>query len=156
MEIALENKPHDQRLILEYEQILKNMNHSPKEMLDVYDRYENLMLRRDDCYLDKITLKCMVGEYKEAIDMAKNRRFHIYEGGEGKLTKQHAWMHVLYGNELAAKGDKAEANRIYEEGVNMPKSYGEAKTYFNQEAHIFNYLGKLLESEGDAKGADRA
>lgn len=156
MEIALENKPDDPRLILEYEQILKNMNYSPKEMLDVYDRYENLMLRRDDCYLDKITLKCMVGEYKEAIDMAKNRRFHIYEGGEGKLTKQHAWMHVLYGNELAAKGDKAEAKRIYEEGVNMPKSYGEAKTFFNQEAHIFYYLGKLLESEGDVKGADKA
>lgn len=36
----------------------------------------------------------------------------------------------------------------------MPKSYGEAKTFFNQEAHIYYYLGKLLESEGkDASGA---
>ena len=25
----------------------------------------------------------------------------------------------------------------------MPKSYGEAKTFFNQEAHIYYYLGKL-------------
>ena len=33
--------------------------------------------------------------YEEAIQMAAVKRFHIYEGGEGKLTKQHAWMHVL-------------------------------------------------------------
>ncbi|HCB95533.1 MAG TPA: DUF5107 domain-containing protein, partial [Ruminococcus sp.] len=148
METALANKPDDPRLILEYQQILRNMNYSPEYMLDVYDKYENLMLQRDDCYLDKITLKCMVGEYKEGIDMAKHRRFHIYEGGEGKLTKQHAWMHVLYGNRLCKQGDLAEAEKIYKDGINMPKSYGEAKTFFNQEAHIYYYLGKLLESEG--------
>ena len=154
METALANKPDDPRLILEYQQILRNMNYSPEYMLDVYDKYENLMLQRDDCYLDKITLKCMVGEYKEAIDMAKHRRFHIYEGGEGKLTKQHAWMHVLYGNRLCKQGDLAEAEKIYKDGINMPKSYGEAKTFFNQEAHIYYYLGKLLESEGkDASAA---
>ena len=30
----------------------------------------------------------------------------------------------------------------------MPKSYGEAKTFFNQEAHIFYYLGQLFEKQG--------
>ena len=86
--------------------------------------------------------------------MAKHRRFHIYEGGEGKLTKQHAWMHVLYGNQLCKSGNFDEAERIYTDGINMPKSYGEAKTFFNQEAHIYYYLGKLLESEGkDASAA---
>lgn len=154
METALENKPDDSRLILEYQQILRNMNYSPEYMLKVYDKHERLMIQRDDCYLDKITLKCMTGEYKEAIEMAKHRRFHIYEGGEGKLTKQHAWMHVLYGNQLCKSGNFDEAERIYTDGINMPKSYGEAKTFFNQEAHIYYYLGKLLESEGkDASAA---
>lgn len=154
MEKAIKNKPDDPRLIFEYEQLLKNMNYSPEYRLAVYDKYEALMMRRDDCYLDKITLKCMLGKYREAIEAAKNRRFHIYEGGEGKLTKLHAWMHVLYGNELAEKGDTAEAEKIYKEGINMPKSYGEAKTFFNQEAHIYYYLGKLYESIG--KDSDKA
>ena len=78
------------------------------------------MMKRDDCYLDKITLKCLVGEYEEAINMAKNRRFHIYEGGEGKLTKLHAWMHVLYGKELTEAGDGAKAEQIFMNGINMP------------------------------------
>ncbi len=152
MEKALQFLPDEPRLIMEYQQLLKNMDYSPEKRLETYEKYNDLMLRRDDCYLDKITLKCLVGEYEEAINMAKRRRFHIYEGGEGKLTKQHAWMHVLYGNVLAENGEFAKAEEVYKNGINMPKSYGEAKTFFNQEAHIFYYLGLLLEKQGkDAK-----
>jgi hypothetical protein len=110
----------------------------------VYGRYPELLAQRDDCYLDRIVLLCQQGRYAEAIHAAKIKRFHIYEGGEGNLTKQHAWMHVLYANGLAAAGKAAEAYQVYMNGVNMPKSYGEAKTWFNQEAHIFYYLGTLL------------
>lgn len=148
MEKAMEYLPKEPRLLMEYQQLLKNMDYSAQTRLDVYDKYHDLMLLRDDCYLDKLTLKCMVGEYKEAIDMAKKRRFHIYEGGEGKLTKQHAWMYVLYGNQLAKEGKIDEAEAAYKAGVDMPKSYGEAKTFFNQEAHIFYYLGLLNEKQG--------
>ena len=97
------------------------------ERLDVYGRYPELLAQRDDCYLDRIVLLCQQGRYAEAIHAAKIKRFHIYEGGEGNLTKQHAWMHVLYANELASAGKAAEAYQVYMNGVNMPKSYGEAK-----------------------------
>lgn len=96
------------------------MNYSPEKRLAVYDEYPKLTAMRDDCYLDKLTLECSLGNYKKAIDMAKVKRFHIYEGGEGKLTKQHAWMHVLYGNELAKSGKTDEAKKIYLDGINMP------------------------------------
>lgn len=143
LEMALKHKSDDSRLLLEYQQLLKNMNYSPAHRIAVYQKYYNLMLHRDDCYLDLITLYCMVGEYEKAITMAKERHFHIYEGGEGKLTKLHAWMHVLYANELSAEGKKEEAAEIYQNGIHVPKSYGEAKTFFNQEAHIYYFLGEL-------------
>lgn len=149
MEKALALLPDVPRLIMEYQQLLKNMDYSPETRLDVYEKYSSLMLARDDCYLDNITLKCMTGRYREAIKLAQNRRFHIYEGGEGKLTKLHAWMHVLYGNELAKSGKYDEAEMIYNKGVDMPKSYGEAKTFFNQEAHIYYYIGLLREMRGE-------
>ncbi len=153
MELALENKSDDPRLILEYEQILKNMNYTPEHRIEIYEKYKDLMLMRDDCYLDLITLHCMIGNYEKAIDMAKNRRFHIYEGGEGKLTKLHAWLYVLYGNKLKAEGKTLEAKEAYMNGITVPKSYGEAKTFFNQEAHIFYYLGLL---SGDRKDFEKA
>lgn len=155
LEKAMQYKS-DPRLLLEYEQLLKNMNYTPEERLKVYDKYPDLLAERDDCYLDKLTLISQTGDFKTAIDMAKAKRFHIYEGGEGKLTKQHAWMHVLYGNELAGAGDYADAEKLYYDGVNMPKSYGEAKTFFNQEAHIFYYLGALYEKQGKTEKAKNA
>jgi tetratricopeptide (TPR) repeat protein len=38
----------------------------------------------------------------------------------------------------------------------MPKSYGEAKTFFNQEAHIYYNIGLIAEMNGDAEGAKTA
>ena len=152
LEAALANR-RDPRLLFEYQQLLKSTNVPVAERLAVYDRYPDLLSQRDDCYLDRIVLLCQLGRYAEAIGAARCKRFHIYEGGEGNLTKQHAWMHVLYGNELAASGKVEDAHRVYTDGVNMPKSYGEAKTWFNQEAHIFYYMGKLLEAQGSAEQA---
>ena len=151
MEKALEFKGDDPRLLLEYEQLLKNMNCTVEERLAVYEKYPELLKERDDCYLDKLTLICQTGDFKTAIEMAAKKRFHIYEGGEGKLTKQHAWMHTLYGKELTEAGRYEEAEQIYHNGVNMPKSYGEAKTFFNQEAHIFYYLAKLYAKMGKSE-----
>ena len=156
MENALKYRPEDPRLLLEYEQLLKNTNASIEERLAVYDKYPELLKARDDCYLDKLTLLSQQGKYEEAINMAAVKHFHIYEGGEGKLTKQHAWMHVLYGNLLAKNVDTAKAEQIYMNGINMPKSYGEAKTFFNQEAHIYYYLSKLYSGDKRIKALEKA
>lgn len=148
MEAALKYLPDEPRILMEYQQLLKNMDYAPEKRLAVYEQHNSLMQRRDDCYLDKLTLKCMTGAYGEAIKMAKERRFHIYEGGEGKLTKLHAWMHVLHANQLASQQAFKQAEQVYLDGINMPASYGEAKTFFNQEAHIYYYLGALYEKQG--------
>ncbi len=144
MQTALKLEPCNARLLLEYQQLLKSQNASPEKRLCVYNEYNELMMQRDDCILDKIILLSSIGEYKAAIDLAASKRFHIYEGGEGKLTKQHAWMFVLYANSLLKSGDKAAAEKAYLGGVDVPKSYGEAKTYFNQEAHIYYFSRQAL------------
>ena len=53
-------------------------------------------------------------------------------------------------------GKYEEPEQIYMNGVNMPKSYGEAKTFFNQEAHIFYFLGNLLNKQGRGEEALKA
>ena len=156
MEKALEYKREDPRILFEYQQLLKNMNYTPAERLEVYDKYADLLALRDDCYLDKVFLTTQAGRYKDAIDMAAIKRFHIYEGGEGKLTKLHAWMHVLYGDQLLDAGRAADASEALAAGVNMPKSYGEAKTFFNQEAHIYYNIGLIAERAGDGEAARAA
>ncbi len=155
LEKAMKHKD-DPRLLFEYQQLLKNMGYTPEQRLAVYDKYPKLLAQRDDCYLDRLTLVSQTGRFEEAIELARVKRFHIYEGGEGKLTKQHAWMHVLYGKELMENGELEKAEKILYNGVNMPKSYGEAKTFFNQEAHIFYYLGSLFELQDKTDASKKA
>ena len=155
MEKAMEYRK-DPRLLFEYQQLLKNGNASVDQRLAVYERNPDLLAQRDDCYLDRIVLLCQKGRYEEAIHSARIKHFHIYEGGEGNLTKQHAWMHVLYANELAAQGNQKRALEIYQEGIHMPKSYGEAKTWFNQEAYIYYYMGNVLKELGRGRDAMEA
>ena len=144
----------DPRLLLEYQQLLKASGAPTAERLAVYDRYPALLAARDDCCLDRMVLLCMDGRYAEAIAAAKAKHFHIYEGGEGKLTRQHAWMHVLYA--MAEWGDPAHASALLHDAQIIPKSYGEAKTYFNQEAHIFYLIGQLAALRGDDDAARAA
>lgn len=42
------------------------------------------------------------------------------------------------------------------DGIDVPKSYGEAKTFFNQEAHIYYYFGLLSEKQGQNEAAAEA
>ena len=156
MEAALNTGADNARLLFEYQQLLKNMNVGIDERLKVYDKYPKMLAERDDCYLDKIILTAMTGDYQKAIDMAHSRRFHIYEGGEGRLTNLHAWIHVLNGLKLFDKGDSDNAEKSLENGAIIPKSYGEAKTFFNQEAHIYYFLGLLFETEGKSNEAKEA
>ena len=88
--------------------------------------------------------------------MAKDRIFHIYEGGEGTLPIRYTWIHALYGSELMESGDYTKAEKIFYDGIDIPKSFGEAKTIFNEEAHIFYSLGLLYEMLGETKKAKRA
>jgi len=154
MEKAISAMPDEPRLLMEYQQLLKNTNASLEKRLAVYEKYRSLLSKRDDCYLDMITLVCLSGKYGEAIEMAKKRRFHIYEGGEGKLTKLHAWMHVLLANELTEKGEYEKARDALINGTRIPASYGEAKTFFNQEAHVYWLLGLICEKTGESAAAN--
>ncbi|OKY89855.1 MAG: hypothetical protein BHV59_01900 [Bifidobacterium sp. 56_9_plus] len=153
--LDLDNGKND-RIFFEFAQLYKNGGKSVEERLALHEKYAKLSAMRDDCTLDHSILLTELGRYDEAKALLDGHWFHTYEGGEGNLTKQHAWMHVLYANELSAAGKAAEAYQVYMNGVNMPKSYGEAKTWFNQEAHIFYYLGTLLESLGKTKEAANA
>jgi len=155
LENALKYKSSS-RLLFEYQQLLKNMNYTPEQRLEVYKQYPEFSAERDDCSVDMLILVSQTGDFEKAIKMAKDRVFHVYEGGEGKLTTQHAWMHTLYGNQLVESGNYQKAEKIYFDGVDIPKSYGEAKTLFTEESHIFYYLGILYEKLGEAEKAQKA
>lgn len=47
------------------------------------------MESRDDLYLEYVTLLNTLGEPEKALGLIKARKFHQWEGGEGKVAAQY-------------------------------------------------------------------
>jgi tetratricopeptide (TPR) repeat protein len=155
LERALELAPENARLVYELLQLYKNTGVSLKERLAFLEAHEELVLQRDDCALDMIVLNVQLGRYDQARRLLLSRRFNIYEGGEGKLTRLHGWLYTLLGCKAVGEHNNAEAMKRFTEALVFPKNYGEGRHYSAQEGQIHYYTGLLLEAQGDMDGARR-
>lgn len=133
------------RILYEYQQLLKQSSCPVEDRIALYEQHPTIAKQRDDNYLDWIILLTSVQRYNEARAMISNRTFHIYEGGEGKLTKHHSWLYLLSGLAHWDDSNQNETLRLLNHALEIPKSYGEAKSWFAQEAHVYYFLGRLYE-----------
>lgn len=100
------------RLLLEYQQLLKNMNYTPEQRLFVYEKYPDLLAERDDCYLDKLTLLSQIGDFEKAIKMAKIKRFHIMRAARASLQSSTPGCMFSMGIGLSAKEIKKKLKKF--------------------------------------------
>ncbi len=156
LERAHELAPDNARIVYELLQLYKNTNVSIRERLDFLEENQELVRRRDDCYLEWIILLTQDGQYERARELLLSKRFNIYEGGEGKLTRHHGWQYTLMGRREHLAGNFDEALHWYQEALVYPKDYGEGRHYSAQESNIYYFTGLLLEDMGDAEGAKKA
>ena len=148
--------PENARIVYELLQLYKNTNMSVKDKLAFLEENRELVKQRDDCYLEWIILLTQDGQFERARELLLSKRFNIYEGGEGKLTRHHGWQYTLMGRREHLKGNYEQAMHWYKEALVYPKDYGEGRHYSAQESNIYYYTGLLCESMGDAAGAEAA
>ena len=153
MEQALELAPDNARIVYELLQLYKNIKMPVAERLAFLEAHKELALQRDDCALDLVILHVQLGQFEKARELLLSRRFNIYEGGEGKLTRLHGWLYTLLGCKAVEAGDEAQAMKWFKEALVFPVNYGEGRHYSAQEGQIHYYTGLLLESQGDLEGA---
>ena len=156
LEKAHELAPENARIVYEMLQFYKNTNMSVRYKLDFLEENKELVAKRDDCYLEWIILLTQDGQFDRARELLLSKRFNIYEGGEGKLTRHHGWQYTLMGRKEHLAGNYEQAMRWFKEALVYPKDYGEGRHYSAQESNIYYYTGLLCESMGDADGAKKA
>ncbi len=144
------------RLFFELQQLYKNTGVPIDERLKLYNEYPRLVDERDDCYLEKVVLLTQKGRLEEAAGLLKQRTFKIYEGGEGKLTKHHGWLHTIIGLQHFETGRYKDALAELREALVYPKSYGEGKSYKAQETHIHYFAGVINEKAGEQEAVAEA
>jgi tetratricopeptide (TPR) repeat protein len=115
-----------------------------------------LVLTRDDALSRAIGLKVFAGKYDEAIQLMKDRRFSVWEGGRLGVAEHWANAHLLRGQKrfaardfLGAIADFTEAGNLPD---NLPSDRGAARAH---ETEIAYRIGLAHEAMGDAGQARR-
>ncbi|MBQ3461833.1 MAG: DUF5107 domain-containing protein, partial [Clostridia bacterium] len=73
------------------------------------------------------------------------RRFHPWEGGEGKITAQYRKSLIGLAKESSAEGDYEAANEYLEAALEYPENLGEGKLPNSPDNDIYYALGRVNE-----------
>jgi len=145
--------PNDARVLMELDQLYKKLCYEPSARLKFLTENVEVAKRRDDLYLEVAALKNYLGDYNAAYEQIMSRKFHPWEGGEGRVSGQYIYSLV----ELA-KADISHA--AYDAAIiklnqaqEYPHSLGEGKLPGAQENDIFYWLGCAYDGLGDSENA---
>ena len=144
----------DARVYLELDQLKKRLNVPVKERWSDMEKHFDLVESRDDLYLEYVTLLNTLGEPEKALGLIMVRKFHQWEGGEGKVAAQYLTALYQLAKAAVAKEDYAEAKELLLRAVDeYPHNLGEGKLESAQENNLYYLLGLAQEKLGETEEA---
>jgi tetratricopeptide (TPR) repeat protein len=153
MELAFKLDPTDSRILMELDQLYKISGRPFAERLGLLDQHPELVNERDDLYLERITLLNNLHQYKTAQELLATRKFHPWEGGEGKVVGQFLLCHIELAKKALQDGEYHEAVSLLSKLERYPENLGEGKLYGTPENDINYLLGCAYEGLQDTESA---
>lgn len=138
---AMRADPGDARLLYEFDQLRKRLGESADDRIALLDASPEVVARRDDLSIERITLLNQLGRHAEALDALMRRRFHPWEGGEGLVSGQWTAANVGIARNALAEGRPADAIAWLEAAGRYPSNLGEGKHALAPENEIHFLLG---------------
>jgi tetratricopeptide (TPR) repeat protein len=151
--LALELDPSDARLFAEYDQLRAKLGDPAGERLETLLSRPELVAERDDCSVVLAELYNETGQPGKALEVLLNRRFHPWEGGEGKVLKQYTSARLLLGQKALEAADAMTALEHFELAMQPPQNLGEAYHLLQAKADVSYWTGKALRALGREEDA---
>ncbi|MET0392993.1 MAG: DUF5107 domain-containing protein [Chitinophagaceae bacterium] len=146
MEKAFDLDASDARILMELDQLYKVVNRPVEERLSLLNANSETVSSRDDLYLEWVTLHNLSGEFARAKELIAGRKFHPWEGGEGKVTAQYLLCHTELAKQALVNGQYELALQLLEEAGTYPENLGEGKLYGTPENDIDYLKGCVFEA----------
>lgn len=146
--------PKDAQILSEYDQLLKRNGSPLKSRLERLETNRELVFQRDDLTVEYIALLNLTGQAQAAADTLAKRRFHPWEGGEGKAMSQHVTAYLALAREAIRAGDHGQAIEHADMAMSSPERLGEAKHRLANVADILFHRGVAKKLAGDDSGAE--
>jgi tetratricopeptide (TPR) repeat protein len=146
LEEAFRLDESDSRVFYELMELRRRMGAPEEEILQALERRMDLVDDRDDLSIMHVAALNYVGRHEDAIARLLGRRFHPWEGGEGKVPAQHVEARIGLAKRLISEGRSEEAIFHLEEAKVYKESFGEGKLAGARENNIDYWLGVACES----------
>jgi tetratricopeptide (TPR) repeat protein len=143
----------DARVLMELDQLYKRLNKAPKDRLAFLEEHVSVVEQRDDLYLEKAALYNFLGEYERAYELIMQRKFHPWEGGEGKVSGQYIYSLAEMARQHLQTSQYEKAIALLEQAQVYPPNLGEGKLHGAQENDIFYWLACAYEGMGNKEKA---
>ena len=154
MEKAFALDQEDARVFMELDQLYKKLGVSHTQRLEKLKRHMSLTEKRDDVYLEYITLNNMLGNHLEAQQDLAQRKFHPWEGGEGKVPGQYLLAQTELAKSAIKAGKYQEAIDLLAATTENPHNLGEGKLPGAQENDIDYYRGIAYQALGNQEKSE--
>lgn len=153
LQTAFSLDSNDARVLMELDQLYKLNNYSHTQRLQLLEAHIALVEQRDDLYLERITLYNLSGDFETARTLIAKRKFHPWEGGEGKVVSQYLLCHIELAKKEITNGCYTEALDFLAATIKYPHNLGEGKLPGTQENDIQYLQGLAYSKQGDPEQA---
>lgn len=153
---AFELNPADGRVLFEFDQLRKKLNHPISKRLSFIEQHQELIAQRDDLTVEWMTLKNLVGDHSKVLALLEHRWFTPWEGGEGKVVMQYETAHLALGQKGLKAGDHQAALAHFKACKVYPDNLGEGKMITTPENNIDYFIGLAEEAIGNKAAAEHA
>jgi peptide/nickel transport system ATP-binding protein len=139
LDTACRLSPQDARLLFERDLLDKLTGVDPARRLARLEANLDCALRRDDMTAELLNLWHLAGETQKAAEILTTRKFHPWEGGEGKITSQYILNHLLRGWQHLQQKQPHEAEALLQQALQYPENLSEGRL------HPRHTIGDILE-----------
>jgi tetratricopeptide (TPR) repeat protein len=155
-ERAVEAAPDDARLAYEYDQLQKKLCTPPDVRLRWSEKRLELVLSRDDFCVEYLSLLNLTERHPDVLALTAKRRFHPWEGGEGKVLAQYRNAQIALGREALEKREAAAALEHFTAAHQPPVNLGEEFHHLQSRSDLNYWKGRALTMLGREQEAQEA
>jgi tetratricopeptide (TPR) repeat protein len=154
LDTACRLSPQDARLLFERDLLDKLTGVDPARRLARLEANLDCALRRDDMTAELLNLWHLAGETQKAAEILTTRKFHPWEGGEGKITSQYILNHLLRGWQHLQQKQPHEAEALLQQALQYPENLSEGRLPGQTDNDIWFWLGICARDQGDTEQAE--
>ena len=145
---ACEQQPQDARLLFERDLLDKLTAAEPGKRLARLEANLATALKRDDLTAELLHLWHLAGKTDHAAGILSSRKFHPWEGGEGKITSQFIINHLLRAWQHIQHQRPQQAEALLTAALHYPDNLSEGRLPGQTDNDIWFWLGICARQQG--------